>query len=300
MDIHASIGAKSRMHGISFVMATVGRVVEVAECIASLARQTCHEFELIVVDQNSDDRLVPVLEAAKQHGFPVIHLRQGVPNQCIARNSGIAAATRTVVAFPDDDCWYDTDVVEKILRRMEQSDQPDGMVIRWQEATPVAKEPHVLSGKKLRQFREVDTSMIVMIFRRDLFAAVGDFDVTFGLHSWYGGSEEIDLILRILAANRRVVYVPDVLVHHPLKSTLSTATPGEQFRRLRSRSRGMGGLYAKHMLAPYVVVRGLIVPWVRVIIFLFRPRLAAMHAGIAIGRLEGFLRWNIEKRHRKC
>lgn len=287
------------MRGISFIMATVGRVAEVSECIASLARQTCRDFELIVVDQNKDARLVPVLEEAAQHGFPIKHLRQDVPNQCIARNSGIAVAAHDVVAFPDDDCWYDSDVVEKVLRRMAQQDQPDGVVIRWQEAAPVGKEPHVVSGKKLRQFREVDTSMIVMLFRRELFATMEGFDVQFGLHSWYGGGEETDLILRFLSANRRVVYEPDILVHHPLKSKLATAAPAEQFRRFRSRSRGVGGLYAKHRLALYVVARGLVVPWFRAIVFFFRPQFAAMHAGIAIGRLEGFIRWNLEKIGRK-
>lgn len=282
-------------------MATVGRVAEVSQCIDSLTHQTRRNFELIVVDQNPDDRLVPILEAAKRSGISLLHLRQKALNQCEARNTGVAHARFEIVAFPDDDCWYEVDVVERVLDRMVKHDRPDGMLIRWVEADPVGREGHTLSVEKMRRFREVDTSMIVMFFRLNLFSALGNFDVRFGLHSWFGGSEEIDLMLRFLSGDRHVVYAPDIIVHHPLKSSPVSAAR-EQFRRFRSRSRGMGGVYAKHNLGLYVVARGFLVPWLRAAYFLFSPPLAAMHAGIALGRLEGYLRWKFmgKKQNGSC
>lgn len=274
-------------------MATYGRVDEVSQCIDSLGRQSSRDFELIVVDQNPDDRLVPILVAAERYGFPVLHVRQDTPNQCIARNTGVVHARYNVLAFPDDDCWYDPDVVEKVLNRMAQADNPEGMVIRWAEKDPVGLERRVLTNEKMRRFREVDVSMIVMFFRPELFRELGNFDVTFGLHSWFGGSEETDLIMRFLAGDRRIVYEPNIIVHHPMKD-VPVGAVGEQFRRFRSRARGMGGLYAKHQLATSVIVRGLMAPWLRMIFRLHQPSIAAIHAGTAIGRLEGYLRWKLQ------
>ena len=59
---------------ISLVLATVGRTEELTNLLRSLAGQTCQSFELIVVDQNSDDRLVPILQGA-QCGVGIKHLR---------------------------------------------------------------------------------------------------------------------------------------------------------------------------------------------------------------------------------
>ncbi len=118
----------------SLVMATLGRVTEIDRCVDSLAAQTRRDFELIVVDQNPDDRLVPVVARARALGMECHHLRQSEPNACKARNTGIESAKGEVVAFPDDDCWYERNVVERVLDRFEQQSKLDGLVIRWEEA----------------------------------------------------------------------------------------------------------------------------------------------------------------------
>ena len=59
----------------SLVLATKNRVNEVERFLRSLTTQTHENFELVLVDQNPDDRL---LELVKSYGqkFPIIHLKQ--------------------------------------------------------------------------------------------------------------------------------------------------------------------------------------------------------------------------------
>jgi glycosyltransferase involved in cell wall biosynthesis len=206
------------MNGVSLVMATLGRVKEVERFVACLQAQTNRNFELIVVDQNPDDRLVPILKEAVKKGISTRHIRQSLPNQCLARNTGLANASMHIVAFPDDDCWYEADTLEVVLSRMSAVDAPAVLVIRWYEQDHIGRPAHVLDYSQWRMFSGVDASMITQFYRKDLFETVDSFDLALGLHSWFGGAEETDLMLRILQSGAKVVYTPAALVHHTFYS----------------------------------------------------------------------------------
>ena len=107
------------MHGqrqsvkISLVLATKNRVKEVTNFVQSRAQQQSANFELIVVDQNKDDRVKANLIQPK-FPFPILHLRSE-PGLSRARNVGIAFATGDIIAFPDDDCWYPADLLSRVV-----------------------------------------------------------------------------------------------------------------------------------------------------------------------------------------
>lgn len=69
----------------SLVLATVGRTHEVERLLCSLDRQEGATFELIVVDQNTDERLAPLLEARKNR-YPILHIRAERCGASRARN----------------------------------------------------------------------------------------------------------------------------------------------------------------------------------------------------------------------
>lgn len=272
----------------SLVMATLGRVAEIDRCVDSLVAQTCRDFELIVVDQNLDDRLVPVVARARALGLICHHLRQQEPNLCLARNTGIEHASGDIVAFPDDDCWYEADVVEQVLTRFERQQELDGLVIRWVEASnsPAGR----LHFDSFAQFREPVASSITLFFRRSRLREAGSFDLALGLHSWYGAGEETDLMLRLLRAGAWVDFEPAIWVHHAIASPASQS-PGRMFANARKRARGTGALYARHSLPVWIVLRGLLSPWPRVLANTLSPSRAAQMLGQGMGRLEGYVGW---------
>jgi hypothetical protein len=61
------------MRDFALILATVGRTVELNRLFDTLAAQSYRDFEVIVVDQNRDDRLLPVLHRARYLG----HVTQG-------------------------------------------------------------------------------------------------------------------------------------------------------------------------------------------------------------------------------
>jgi len=275
---------------ISLILATVGRTDELDRLFESLAAQTYADFEVVAVDQNTDDRLLPHLERARYLGVTVRHVRHTPPNLAAARNAGIRAARGRWVGFPDDDCWYDARLLERLVARFARDDQPHGIVVRWVEQDEQPLSAGVLSWERSRAFRDIPVSSITLFCTRALCEQIGGFDARLGVGQWFGAGEETDFVLRALQAGAFLTYEPLGKVHHAVDPARPAATPQMRLA-VRRRARGTGALYAKHRLPPWVIVRGLLAPLLRPILKgAFGAELALGYATM-LGRLDGMLGW---------
>ncbi len=246
------------MREFSLILATVGRTVELNRLFDSLLVQTFHDFDVIVVDQNADERLQPVLHRARCLGLALRHLRHHPPNLALARNAGIAVAQGSWLGFPDDDCWYQPHTLERVMMRSRRRDRPQGVVLRWieqQEPSP----PGLLSWPRSARFRDVPVASITLFLQRELAARIGGFDGRLGVGQWFGAGEETDIVLRALREGAVIAHEPTAGVHHRVASAARIGDPVAR-RAARQRARGTGAMYAKHQLPPWVVVRGLLSP----------------------------------------
>jgi glycosyltransferase involved in cell wall biosynthesis len=83
----------------------------------SLERQTCRDFELVLVDNIHQYRAELVAERAKQYSFPVVHVpprENPFPKVCYCRtmNTGILHASGSALLYLCDYCWLAPDAVE--------------------------------------------------------------------------------------------------------------------------------------------------------------------------------------------
>ncbi len=283
----------------SLVLATVNRSTELATFIDSLLRQTERDYELIVVDQNDDDRIEPFLEPARRAGVRLQRLRTERRGLSHARNVGLAAATGAIVAFPDDDCWYEPDVLAKVRRLMTVDGELDGVVVRWLELEQYFKRTwneRRLDLGMLRSFRSGVVTSISIFVSRERVERIGRFDRRLGVGSWYGAAEETDLVLRLLETGARIEYERDVVVHHPCPPRTLTEFSIPLCQLHRQRERGIGAMYAKHRMSAWVVVRGLVAPLVRP--FRSDEPFENFVRGLfgTLGRVEGMVRWMVQER----
>lgn len=281
---------------LSLVMATVGRTEEVWRMIRSLVTQSDPGFELIIVDQNPDDRLAPHIQAGLFRGLDIRHVRLEPPSLSAARNLGISLARYEILGFPDDDCWYEQNVIENIRSRFVSEPELGGVVGRWEEQAKGLGRPQVtgqLSSQAWRRFRGGEASSIALFFQRKLFDALGGFDERLGVGRWYGAGEETDFLLRALASGARLVHAPEARVHHHFSAEQQHYEWRVACRHIRRRARGTGAIYAKHRLDSYVIIRGCSAPLLRAL--LKRRSLGDLARSwfMVIGRLEGFLRWKL-------
>jgi len=279
-----------RRAAFSLILATVGRTRELDRLFNSFAAQTFHNFEVIVVDQNEDDRLVPHVERACSLGIVVRHVRHHPPNLAAARNAGIALATGEWLGFPDDDCWYNADVLERIARRFRAAEAPSGVIVHWEEQGPPPFAAPMLSWERSRAFRDVPVASITLFFQRHMFNQIGGFDSRLGIGQWFGAAEETDFVLRALRHGARIAYEPDAKVHHHVNGK-QTAADAQAREAVRKRARGTGALYAKHGLPLWVVLRGLAAPVVRPLLRGAFGAELAHGVAVMLGRLDGLIGW---------
>lgn len=263
------------------VVATVGRVDDLGRLLDSLERQTHRAFAVRVVDQNTDDRLRPVLAA--HPGLDLAHVRsqRGLSR---ARNAVLGSLDADVVAFPDDDCTYPEGLLERVARRLDEDPGLEGVTGRAAAndgaSSPSWKpESAVLTRENLWN-RAISFTIFL---RRELVARVGAFDEQLGLGSgtpWHSG-EEIDYLVRAVDAGARIEYDPSLVVTHEVRDDHELG-----FRDGAS----IGYLLRKHRYPPRVLARMLARPVGGVAVSLARRdrERAGFHAATLRGRLAGY------------
>ena len=234
-----------------FVVATVGRTDELSRFLDSLSAQELPGARVLLVDQNEDARLEPILSAAP---VEIVRIRadRGLSH---ARNAALGRLEADVVAFPDDDCVYPLGLLRRIGERFAESASLDGLTGRAagfdaSSSTSWKTDPARLDRENLWN-RAISFTIFL---RRSVIESVGAFDEQLGLGSgtsWHSG-EEIDYLVRAVDAGARIEYDPDLFVWHDVRE--DTAAIG-----LRDGA-SVGYLLRKHGYGARVVGRMLVRP----------------------------------------
>jgi glycosyltransferase involved in cell wall biosynthesis len=200
----------------SLIVATLGRTAELRRLLESLAVQTHQDFEVIVVDQNTDDRVAQILALfASQMRIQHLVTQPGLSR---ARNLGLKAVSGDVVAFPDDDCWYPSSLLEQVRKLLSRPEDWDGVIghlvddagkaiLPWSDkAGPVSP---AISWRR--------TGTCLFFFRKKVVDRMGGFDEKLGpgAGTLWGAGEDNDYMLRALKFGFNVYFEPALLVHHP-------------------------------------------------------------------------------------
>lgn len=200
----------------SLILATLHRTGEVDYFLKTLDAQTYRDFELIVVDQNADDRLLPLLNPY-QSRFPILHLRSE-KGLSLARNAGLNHISGDLVAFPDDDCAYPPNLLEDVALFFEKNPDVSGLTGR-----SISKEGKNTGGRWAKQRESINFLNVwrlgisyTIFLRRSVAEKVGCFDEQLGVgaNTPWGSAEETDYLIRALEQN--LYYDPLISVIHPI------------------------------------------------------------------------------------
>lgn len=186
------------------------------DLLASLAAQTCRNFEVVVVEDGST---VPCREVIEKYAqtIPVKYFFKPNEGRSIARNYGMQRAEGNCFIFFDSDCVIPADYFAK-LERM-STDEPfdcfGGPDAADASFTPVQKAiNHAMTsflttggirGGKVR-LEKFTPRTFNMGFTREVYDKVGGFREMF--------SEDIDMSTRIRLAGFSIGLYPELPVYH--------------------------------------------------------------------------------------
>ena len=285
----SKVEAVSATPRLSLVVATRGRPTPLAALFESLEAQTLTSFEVIVVDQNPDDRVGA--PATNGWSFPVLHLRTpGETGASRARNSGFARARGAIVLFPDDDCWYPPTFLAHALDRMVVHGAD---VLAGRAADPATGRD--INGRFEPAVTVIDRANVwttgiewVVFFKRAVLEAVGGYDpeIGIGAASPWQSCEAQDIMLRALSRGFSCVFDPSVFGHHAELDIRDAA----MLRKGRAYARGLGHVLRSHDYPATAAVSWILRPAARAGLSLLRgdARLFAYYRNVALGRLEGW------------
>jgi glycosyltransferase involved in cell wall biosynthesis len=276
---------------VALIVATRGRTHELEMLFESLGQQDFKNFEVIIVDQNDDNRL----EVIHDRWRSALNIRRlWTPSErgaSHARNVGWAQTQCPIVLFPDDDCWYPPSFLSQVLN-----------VIRLKDADIVCGRAADIEARDINGRFEgspqwvtrenVWTTQIewMIIFKLTALRAVGGFDPKIGVGACtpWQACEGQDIVLRALASGFKCYYDNALYGHHP---ELNIYNPDEGMcRKGRMYARGLGHVLRVHNYTYWSLLNWLSRPIVKACLFLLVGKFdrSRYYRNVAAGRWEGW------------
>ena len=220
-----------------------------ADCLASIQRQSRQDYQIIVVDNGSTDDSVPYL----REFWPAVRLlvRETNTGFSAAVNAGIQAGSAPFIFLLNNDTELETDCLELLLQAAERNDEyayfaPKMLSYHHRHLLDGAGEGYLRGGAGYRlgtmeedgepydhPRRVFGACGGAVLYRRELFATIGLFDEDF-----FAYLEDVDLNFRANRAGQLCWYVPEARVYH-----IGSATSGSKFNELTIRLSTRNSLY---------------------------------------------------------
>ncbi len=222
----------ARRAAVSVVVGTKDRGPQLRRCLAAVRALLGPGDELTVVDNSASGTARRVAEEAGARWLP-----EPRPGVAFARNAGAAAAGRAVVVFLDDDGVADSCLLDAIAEPFADPDvvAVTGAVLGRDPSSAVGRlfdeRYPFFRGWRMRRFAgstgtrrsPFDTWRVgtgaAMAWRVDAFRDLGGFDPALGEGTPAGGTEDLDMFRRALAAGSTIVYTPRAVLWHDHPTT---------------------------------------------------------------------------------
>lgn len=178
---------------ISIIVPVYNAEQYLERCLDSVLKQSIEEFELILVNDGSNDNSLYICQKYAAEDSRIKIIDQDNTGVSSARNKGLSIATGEYITFLDADDWLSNQYLEKLLASME-SNEADCVcagyyiVKKWGRRQVVRYIEHVYSSEELVKefphfFRTVATAPWGKLYKKSI---IDQFNIKFPKEIPYG------------------------------------------------------------------------------------------------------------------
>jgi GT2 family glycosyltransferase len=254
---------KSASPRYAVVVATCNRGARIVPLVTSLLRSDVADFELVVVDQSSNDETRCALEPITADER-IRYVHSDVAGTSHARNLGFELTTAPIIAITDDDCVAPPDWLPRLTAPFDACPEV-GVVYCNVDPAPSQGEGHTPNIKfdKVRLLRGVPDIRLSqalwmgagMAIRRAILADVQGFDEMLGPGCAFSACEDNDIAWRSLVRGWWVCENADAtIVHDGFRSLKQLGAHGSRDFY------GIGGTLAKYLKTGHPRIAAMAIP----------------------------------------
>jgi len=216
---------------VSFIVPVYGHIELTRKCIESLrATVSLQDYELIIVDDGSDDQCRAGLEELADNRTKIIHNDKN-RGYAYSNNAGAKAAKGKILFLLNNDLeflkgWFDPmlkafEIYSKLgavgnVQLNAETGEIDhsGYFVNWDAELKHKRTPNEFGPFKPSYSNFHLITGACFAIKRDLFLEQGGFD-----EHYLNGCEDIDLCLKLESADKRIYVANRSIVRHAVSST---------------------------------------------------------------------------------
>jgi glycosyltransferase involved in cell wall biosynthesis len=278
----------------SLILATLGRDIELVSFLNSLKNQTYRGFELIIIDQNKDKKIDSIVEKFINY-FSVKHIKVDFSGIAKVRDYGIQFACGKIITFPDDDCVYEVDVLEKVVGEFEKRKELAILAAGLYDFSKTkfsmgvnSYKPRKFSRFNMMGIESTHFFNLSKLKREDFY-----LDHNFGIGSKYYAGEGFELLYRLMRNRNKAFYTPEIRIYHVNKELEDYTVGGD---RIFKGSFTTGAFIRKFtnegdvFMIYYILRKMFVAPVLKMMlaVFLLNPKRFSYSYNNLIGTWQGF------------
>lgn len=228
-------------------------------CLKSLSRQTFKDFEVIVVDNGSNDGSCKYVK----DNYPYVRVIELINNGGFSKavNQGIKASEGKYIVMLNNDTEVEHDWLENLYNcltkdkiifscaskmmqyndRQKVDDAGDWYsILGW-----AYQRGHGKAGERFNRVEEVFSSCAgAAIYRKDILDEVGYFD-----ESFFAYLEDVDIGYRARIHGHKNMFCPDAVVYH-----IGSATSGSKYNSFKVKLSARNNIYLIYKNMPILQI----------------------------------------------
>ncbi len=203
------------MSKVSVIMPCYNDGKYIREAIESVKQQSYKDWELIIIDDGSDDEETKkIIESIEDEQIIVLHTEHLRPAG--ARNYGIQHASGKYILPVDSDDKIDCTYMQKAVEIIEQNPKI-GVVYCYADLFGEQHGRWELPNYCFEKMLLDNIVFVTALFYKDDWEKVGGFSTTMA-----AGMEDYDFWLSIMGLGREIYQIPEVLFHYRIKPVSRT------------------------------------------------------------------------------